>query len=100
MESIRPLKRLLFAGIAPLTIFGGFFCGWAAAQQNTSAPQVGQPGIDISGLWLVQDPGSGSWTDFYENSVGPAPVLAEIKKYNEESRARQRAGDIVNRTAA
>jgi hypothetical protein len=77
-------------------------CGLARAQQKTggAAAAVGQPNVDISGLWLVQDPGSGSWTDFFENSTGRAPILPEIEKYRQESLARQRAGDIVNRTAA
>ena len=73
-------------------------CRLASPQQKTSA--AGQPDIDISGLWLVQDPGSGSWTDFFENSTGRAPILPEIEKNRQESAARQRAGDIVNRTAA
>ena len=74
-------------------------CGLATAQEKTSAAvsMPVQPDIDISGLWLVQDPGSGNWTDFFENSTGPAPILPEIEKYRQESLARQRAGDIVNR---
>ena len=58
------------------------------AQQTQTA--AAQPSIDISGLWLVQDPGSGTWTDFFENSTGPAPVLPDIRQYNDASRARQR----------
>ena len=91
-------------GIRPLAIIAllTLVCGLATAQQKTSAAAAaaGQPNVDISGLWLVQDPGSGSWTDFFENSTGPAPILPEIEKYRQESLARQRAGDIVNRTAA
>jgi hypothetical protein len=96
MNSIR-LSRILPISAMAFVIL---VCGVARAQQKTSeAAAAGQPSVDISGLWLVQDPGSGSWTEFFENSTGPAPVLPEIQKYNQESRARQRAGDIVNRTA-
>jgi hypothetical protein len=94
MTSIRRSRIRPFAVTAILALL----CGLATAQQKTAG--ASQPSIDISGLWLVQDPGSGTWTDFFENSTGPAPVLPEIRQYNEASRARQRAGDIVNRTAA
>jgi len=95
MTSIRSSKHQPIALIALMTLL----CGLAAAQPTTSTAAA-QPDIDISGLWLVQDPGSGSWTDFFENSTGRAPILPEIEKYRQESLARQRAGDIVNRTAA
>jgi hypothetical protein len=94
MTSIRSSKNEAIAVIALMTL-----CGSATAQQ-TSSTAAGQPDIDISGLWLVQDPGSGSWTDFFENSTGRAPILPDVEKYRQESLARQRAGDIVNRTAA
>ena len=94
MTSIGFSTIRLVAAMAMMTLP----CELATAQQNTSAP-TGPPDIDISGLWLVQDPGSGSWTEFFENSTGPAPILPEIEKYRQESLARQRAGDIVNRTA-
>jgi len=87
MTSIRFARIRPIAVIALLTLLTGL------------AAAAGQPNVDISGLWLVQDPGSGSWTDFFESSTGPAPVLPAIEKYNQESRARQRAGDIVNRAA-
>jgi len=75
--------------------------GLATAQErgSTLANQNAALRVDISGMWLVQDPGSGSWTDFFENSSGPAPILPEIQKYSEESLARQRAGDVVNRAS-
>jgi hypothetical protein len=95
MTSIRFLTIRPIDVIALMTLL----CGLATAQQKTSSA-AGQPDVDISGLWLVQDPGSGSWTDFFENSTGRAPILPEIEKYRQESLARQRAGDIVNRTAA
>ena len=85
--------------LSRLMVLLTLLCGLAMAQQKTSAAvaAAGQPNIDISGLWLVQDPGSGNWTEFFENSTGPAPILPEIEKYRQESLARQRAGDIVNR---
>lgn len=89
-----------FSSLGPMGVAASLtlLCGFAAAQPNTSAAaRVGQPDIDISGLWLVQDPGSGNWTEFFENSTGPAPTLPEIERYKQESLARQRAGDIVNR---
>jgi hypothetical protein len=50
----------------------------------------------MSGLWIIQDPGSRSWADFYNNV--PKPNLRpEIIKDNEEIDARERAGNVVNR---
>jgi len=94
------MTSIRFRRIQPLAIIALWILpsGFATAQQSPAI--AGQPTIDLSGLWLVQDPGSGSWTDFFENSTGPAPVLPEIRKYSQESAARQRAGDIVNRTVA
>ena len=94
MTSIQQWRSRPVGVIALLTLFSGL----ATAQQTQTVGA--QPTIDISGLWLVQDPGSGTWTDFFENSTGPAPVLPDIRQYNDASRARQRSGDIVNRTAA
>jgi hypothetical protein len=51
---------------------------------------------DLSGLWIVQDPGSGDWQAWYDNV--PKPQLRpEIIKDNEELAARDRAGYVVNR---
>ena len=101
MTSRDTMTSIRFSRIPPNALMAllTLLCGLATAQQKTSAAAAiaGQPNIDISGLWLVQDPGSGSWTDFFENSTGPAPILPEIEKYRQESLARQRAGDIVNR---
>ena len=58
--------------------------------------KVGAQNLDISGMWLVQDPGSGSFTDWFNNV--PAPSLrAEIVKDNEALAASERAGNVVNR---
>ena len=83
MTLTRPARIRPIAAVGLLTLLSGL----ATAQQTSTTP--GQPGVDISGMWLVQDPGSGSWTEFFENSTGPAPVLEEIEKYRQESAARQ-----------
>jgi hypothetical protein len=62
------------------------FCLSAAAQ---TAP-------DISGMWLVQDPGSGNFTDWYNNVPKP-PLRSEIVKENEAIAAREAAGGVINR---
>lgn len=95
MTSIRSISLPTISAVALLTLLSTSI----TAQQRgaVAAVQTAQPRVDISGMWLVQDPGSGSWTDFFENSTGHAPILPEIQKYAEESLARQRAGDIVNR---
>jgi len=51
---------------------------------------------DLSGMWIVQDPGSGDWQAWFDNV--PKPQLRpEIIKDNEEIAARDRAGYVVNR---
>jgi len=51
---------------------------------------------DLSGMWIVQDPGSGDWQAWFDNV--PKPQLRpEIVKDNEELAARDRAGYVVNR---
>src|SRR5881394_1699845 len=51
---------------------------------------------DLSGMWILQDPGSGDWQAWYDNV--PKPQLRpEIIKDNEEISARERAGNVVNR---
>ena len=54
-------------------------CGSTGAQDSASHP-------NLSGMWLVQDPGSGSFGDFMNNV--PAPELRpEIVKQNAEAAA-------------
>ena len=38
---------------------------------------------DLSGLWIVQDPGSGDWAAWYDNVPKPA-LRPDIIKDNEE----------------
>ena len=51
---------------------------------------------DLSGMWIVQDPGSGDWQAWFDNVPKPQ-VRPEIIKDNEEIAARDRAGYVVNR---
>jgi hypothetical protein len=65
----------------------------AAAQSRAeSAPPAGP---DVSVLWLVQDPGSGSWSAWFNNVPKPA-LRPDIIKDNEAIEAREAAGNVVN----
>ena len=66
--------------------------GLKAQSRTGSAPP---PGPDMSGLWLVQDPGSGSWSAWFNNVPKPA-LRAAIIKDNGEIEAREAAGNVVN----
>jgi hypothetical protein len=59
----------------------------AAAQQHPP---------DLSGMWLVQDPGSGSFTNWYNNVPKPR-LRPDIVKDNEAIAAREAAGEVVNK---
>src|SRR5262245_10247265 len=51
---------------------------------------------EMSGLWLVQDPGSGSWTEWFDNV--PKPQLRpDIIADNQRMAASEAAGNVVNR---
>jgi len=83
--TIRPIAVGLVAGLllgAPL----------AHAQEN-KAPAAAP---DMSGLWIVQDPGSGSWAEWYDNV--PKPQLQpDIIADNQRMAASEAAGNVVNR---
>lgn len=51
---------------------------------------------DLSGMWLVQDPGSGSFTEWY-NNVPPPRLQPAIVEDNAVVAAREAAGEVVNR---
>lgn len=53
---------------------------------------------DLSGMWIVQDPGSGNWSDWYNNVPKPS-LRPEIIKENEAFAAREAAGEVINRAA-
>src|SRR5207247_8718227 len=57
-----------------------------------------QGATDISGMWIVQDPGSGNWSDWYNNVAKPS-LRQEIIKDNEAIAAREAAGDVGSRSA-
>src|SRR5215510_1264137 len=65
-------------------------CASAHGQTGPAAPP------DLSGMWLVQDPGSGSFTEWYDN-VPPPSLTPEIVKDNEALKASERAGNVINR---
>lgn len=74
---------LLFAAAAMLT---------AAVLHAQGTDQV----RDLSGMWILQDPGSGNWQEWYDNV--PKPQLRrEIVTDNEAIAALDRAGYVVNR---
>jgi hypothetical protein len=53
---------------------------------------------DISGLWIVQDPGSGSWAEWYDNV--PKPQLRpDVIADNQRMAASEAAGNVVNRAS-
>jgi hypothetical protein len=68
----------------------------AALVLATGAPAAAQRPPDLSGMWVVQDPGSGSWSDWYDNVPTPA-LRPEIVADNLAIRAREAAGEVVNR---
>ena len=68
---------------------------FAALLIALTVPTTAQQRPDLSGMWLVQDPGSGSFTNWYNNV--PKPQLRpEIVKDNEAIAAREAAGGVVN----
>jgi hypothetical protein len=57
------------------------------------------PPVDLSGMWLVQDPGSGSWTDWFFNAVSlPKPDLhPSVVAENAKLAELEAKGEVVNR---
>ena len=64
--------------------------GACAVSAQTSSPP------DLSGLWLVQDPGSGGFTEWFDNVPKPS-LRPEIIKDNVALAASAAAGNVVNR---
>ena len=59
-------------------------------KKQTAAP------ADMSGLWIVQDPGSGSWAEWFDNV--PKPQLQpDVIADNQRIVASESAGNVVNR---
>ena len=70
----------------------------AATHAQRPAAATAPPLSDMSGMWLVQDPGSGSWAAWFNNVPKPA-VRPEIGRDNEETEKREAAGNVVNTMA-
>jgi hypothetical protein len=72
---------------------------WRSASAQTASTsassQPNGPHIDISGLWLVHDPGSGDWSSFFDNVPKP-DITPEIQKMNDSDNARVAAGNVVS----
>ena len=89
----------MLTALRPIAFSSLFVVFTSNALAQTPAPAT-RPAAhpDLSGLWLVQDPGSGSWSNFYNNV--PAPQLRpKIIQDNKAIEAREAAGDVVNRAA-
>jgi hypothetical protein len=79
--------------IAASIVAGLLLAAPAHAQRNTQGPAV-LP--NMSGLWIVQDPGSGSWSEWFDNV--PKPQLQpDIIADNQRIAASEAAGNVVNR---
>jgi hypothetical protein len=63
--------------------------------QTATARASAPPGIDMSGLWLAQDPGSGDWSSWFDN-VPPPALRPEIIADNKKIQANLDAGNVVN----
>lgn len=72
----------------------------AAAVAAPASAQGANPPVDLSGMWLVQDPGSGSWTDWFFNAVSlPKPRLQpSVIAENTMLADLEARGEVVNRT--
>lgn len=66
-----------------------------STRAQTASPHPADPTTDISGLWLVHDPGSGDWSSFFDNVPKPS-ILPEIQKMNDDDNARVNAGHVVS----
>jgi hypothetical protein len=54
--------------------------------------------VDLSGMWLVQDPGSGSWTNWfmYAVTVGKPALRPEVIAENDRLNALEAKGAVTN----
>jgi len=81
--------RAIAAGVVASLLFA---VPLAHAQEKKAAA----PAADMSGLWIVQDPGSGSWAEWFDNV--PKPTLQpDIIADNQRIVASETAGNVVNR---
>lgn len=91
---MKPAK--LVCAPAVLVVFA-----WGISAARATPPQAGgstnNAAPDLSGMWIIHDPGSGDWSAFYENV--PKPQLQpDIIKENITTQASLEAGNVVNTT--
>jgi hypothetical protein len=83
--TIRPIA----AGVVASLLF-------AVPLVHAQDKKVAAAAADMSGLWIVQDPGSGSWAEWFDNV--PKPQLQpDIITDNQRIVASESAGNVVNR---
>jgi hypothetical protein len=81
--------RTFAAGLVASLLLGATL---AYAQENKKTAAA----ADMSGLWILQDPGSGSWSEWFDNV--PKPQLQpDIIADNQRMAASEAAGNVVNR---
>ena len=83
-----------------IIVLAAAFAGISAIGIRAQAPggAAAPAGANLAGYWVVQDPGSGSWEEWWDNGPGVrAKVRPEFAKLNEEEMAFLRAGNVVNR---
>jgi len=89
--------RRKFSGLVVAT-----FVVWTAFATIAIAqtPQARRAPVDLSGLWLVQDPGSGSWTNwfFYAASLPKPELHPDVVAENKMLEALEKKGEVVNKT--
>lgn len=89
VEKYAALPRLL----APTALLALALVVPAAAQTPGAAPP-----IDLSGMWLVQDPGSGSWTNWFFEAVtiGKPTLHPDVVAENRRLMALEAKGAVTN----
>ena len=93
-DHMTKMKKNWIAGtVAVAAVAVAVGCGVASAQNASSTPA--SPKTDISGLWLLHDPGSGDWSTFFEN-VPKAELTPAIIQMNKDDDAKLAAGHVVN----
>src|SRR5262245_30721504 len=88
--SLRETRSMRFVSIDRVLsgVVSLVFCSCLTAAAQSS--------VDLTGMWIVQDPGSGNWSEWFDNV--PKPVLRpEIIKDDQAIAAREAAGAVVNR---
>ena len=82
-------RRPIAAGMVMSVLFA---TPLAHAQEKKGAV----PAAEMSGLWILQDPGSGSWAEWFDNV--PKPQLQpDVIADNQRMAASEAAGNVVNR---